>query len=225
MSAVAGSTSPQASSPTAAELTDEIGRLDQDLRALGSQIDRYINLVGVIVAAVVALGLVSTKKDSYTPLLAPYGLMFLMTYLAQLYTDAEMRISTREFLENKVNEIHGVELMLQPRVIDAKYRNRTSVRLSILYFIVGLGGAIIVSLVQAQRLPMPSYLREVHYAALFLSLLIPLQAARELLGAAARTSAILSPGSLATNSRNGNVRTLVRRFRKLVRTIQSKISR
>jgi hypothetical protein len=171
-------------------LIGEISRLDQDVRSLGEKVDRYVVLLGLIVAAIVTVGLVSKGSNPFTPILAPYGLSFLLTYLIQIYTDTERRLSLREGLELRLNRLTNRDLLLQPYVLNHAYRNRLSVKLAAPFFVIGLVAATVISLVQAhQSLALPWQF--VHAGAVLVALAPPARAFAELNGANAATELIM----------------------------------
>lgn len=109
---------------------------------------------GLIVAAVVTIGFARNEAQPLVTVLAPYALAIVIAYLLQVYTDIEKWVTLREHLEAQL--LSKGACMLQATVLDRRYRNRLSVRMSALTC-AGLAGATFIAswIVSGRALPEP----------------------------------------------------------------------
>ncbi len=146
----------------------EIVRLDEDIRSYTSGIDKFVSMAGLVGAAIVTIGIVKSGGNPYVAIFAPYGLAVLLTYLLQLFTDIEYRFALRQVVEERLNHAFPAAELLQPLVIDVRYRNRLSVRGAAVSYAVYFVAATAASFVQAHQHLRP-FLQVANYVGLALA--------------------------------------------------------
>lgn len=138
--------------PAAIPVSDrqrEIDHLDHDIDAVSNALERFQSLAAVLAGALVTIGVL--QRHTAVEVLAPYGFTVIVCYILQLYTDAEMLTTLRDYLELSVNRQEGRPAAMRPAVLDSTHRNRRSVHLVGLFFLLAIGGTIILSAVEGFR--------------------------------------------------------------------------
>jgi hypothetical protein len=150
------------------DCSKEILRLDDDIRAGIATVDKFVTLAALALGALVTVGILNSK--AVVSILTPYGLAFVLTYLAQIYTDIETRVTLRSYLE-RLGQVNGNRVVaLQSAVLDDGYRNRLSVRLIGVLFLAVTVAMLIISVRTALLVHVPQALLVLHFVGLLLVL-------------------------------------------------------
>lgn len=102
-------------------------RLDAEIGALFGTVDRLFALSAIVVATATSVGIIIQGDPPAIVAFASIGLSFLLTYLLQVYTDIEARLTIRDILDN---DLRSGPLQPPSAALDHHYRNRISVKLT-----------------------------------------------------------------------------------------------
>jgi hypothetical protein len=176
-----------------------IGELSRAAQQMQVSTISFINFAGLITVGALTLGLV--RSEPLIILLAPYGLIIVLGYLLQLYTDIERMTTLREVFEKHANLRLGAPAFLGFNPLSRRYRGRLSVRLLGILNAAPLVLLGYFSLTEASRHAAPSWsplsFVVLHGLALSLCAVVPIRAGWEMLrareGAVREAEAVLGP--------------------------------
>ncbi len=120
------------------------GHLSGRLQQMTVSAQQFVYFSGLIAAAIVSAGLVAHR--SLIVVLGPYALTFVLTYQVQLYTDVECLTTLKEYLEADLNKNLETRMYLENVALSSSYRNRLSVRLLQIIYVILMVSVFIQSI-------------------------------------------------------------------------------
>ena len=120
------------------------GHLSGRLQQMTVSAQQFVYFSGLIAAAIVSAGLVAHR--SLIVVLGPYALTFVLTYQVQLYTDVECLTTLKEHLEADLNKNLKTRMYLENVALSSSYRNRRSVRLLQIIYVMLMASVFIQSI-------------------------------------------------------------------------------
>jgi hypothetical protein len=205
-----GVTSSDAEGPSTQAKIEYFGHLSGRLQQMTISAQQFVYFSGLIAAAIVSAGLVANR--SLVVVLGPYALTFVLTYQVQLYTDVECLTTLKEHLETDLNKNLKTRLYLENVALSISYRNRWSVKLLQIIYLILMVGVFVQSVRTSYHHQVrwaASWMRYVHLRAINLHylniagvvicLLLLGFAVSELFGARTRTLRSITEATFSTS--------------------------